>query len=136
MPSSTSWSAPSPPPPVRAEVRRPSRLLTSPRTLTRACQAATGRTAKKLIDARAALEAQRLLVHTDLPVAAIGRCSDSPNPPTPGSSSPARQATPQAPSAPPALATRPGSTAPGQQPADRRRCGQTDAGGTVPRIAY
>jgi AraC-like DNA-binding protein len=45
----------------------------SPRTLTRACQAATGRTAKELIDARAALEAQRLLVHTDLPVAAIGR---------------------------------------------------------------
>ncbi|MER6075118.1 AraC family transcriptional regulator [Streptomyces sp. NPDC001817] len=49
------------------------RLGYSPRTLTRACQAATGRTAKELIDARAALEAQRLLVHTDLPVAAIGR---------------------------------------------------------------
>ncbi|WP_049714090.1 helix-turn-helix domain-containing protein [Streptomyces caatingaensis] len=45
----------------------------SPRTLTRACRAATGRTAKQLIDARVALEAQRLLVHTELPVAAIGR---------------------------------------------------------------
>ncbi|MGW5478171.1 helix-turn-helix domain-containing protein [Streptomyces sp. NPDC004008] len=45
----------------------------SARTLSRACQAATGRTAKQLIDARVALEAQRLLVHTDLSVAAIGR---------------------------------------------------------------
>ncbi len=34
---------------------------------------ATGRTAKRLIDARVVLEAQRPLVHTDLPVAAIGR---------------------------------------------------------------
>ncbi|MFI1800172.1 helix-turn-helix domain-containing protein [Streptomyces sp. NPDC020379] len=49
------------------------RIGYSARTLTRACQAATGRTAKQLIDARVALEAQRLLVHTDLPVAAIGR---------------------------------------------------------------
>lgn len=45
----------------------------SPRTLTRACLAATGRTAKDLIDDRVALEAKRLLVHTDLPVASIGR---------------------------------------------------------------
>ncbi|MEU3352486.1 helix-turn-helix domain-containing protein [Streptomyces sp. NPDC037389] len=49
------------------------RIGYSARTLTRACQAATGRTAKQLIDARVALEAQRLLVHTDLAVAAIGR---------------------------------------------------------------
>lgn len=45
----------------------------SPRTLTRACLAATGRTAKDLIDDRVALEAKRLLVHTGLPVASIGR---------------------------------------------------------------
>ena len=37
------------------------------------CQRATGHTAKHLIDARVALEAKRLLAHTDLPVAAIGR---------------------------------------------------------------
>ncbi|BFV55006.1 helix-turn-helix domain-containing protein [Kitasatospora sp. CMC57] len=42
-------------------------------TLNRACQAATGRNAKTLIDARVALEASRLLAHTDLPVATIGR---------------------------------------------------------------
>lgn len=42
-------------------------------TLNRACQAATGRNAKTLIDARVVLEAGRLLAHTDLPVAAIGR---------------------------------------------------------------
>nr|WP_280714772.1 helix-turn-helix domain-containing protein [Kitasatospora sp. MAP5-34] len=35
--------------------------------------AATGRSAKQLADARVALQAQRLLAHTDLPVAAIGR---------------------------------------------------------------
>ncbi|MFD8705034.1 helix-turn-helix domain-containing protein [Kitasatospora sp. NPDC059648] len=49
------------------------RLGYSPRTLTRACLAATGRTAKQLVDARVALQAQRLLAHTDLPVATIGR---------------------------------------------------------------
>ena len=42
------------------------------RTLNRACQEATGRSAKALIDARVALEAKRLLVHTDLPAAAVG----------------------------------------------------------------
>ncbi|WP_370381915.1 helix-turn-helix domain-containing protein [Catenulispora sp. GAS73] len=47
------------------------RLGYAPRTLTRACQAATGRTAKQLIDARVSLEAQRLLAHTDQPVSAI-----------------------------------------------------------------
>lgn len=45
----------------------------SPRTLNRACQAATGRTAKALIDARVALEAKRLLAHTSLPVTVISR---------------------------------------------------------------
>lgn len=49
------------------------RLGYSPRTLTRACLAATGRSAKQLVDARVALQAQRLLAHTDLPVAAIAR---------------------------------------------------------------
>ena len=49
------------------------RLGYSPRTLTRACLAATGRSAKQLADARVALQAQRLLAHTDRPVAAIGR---------------------------------------------------------------
>lgn len=38
----------------------------SVRTLTRACLAATGRTAKRYLDDRTALEAKRLLVHTDL----------------------------------------------------------------------
>ncbi|MFF4343254.1 AraC family transcriptional regulator [Kitasatospora sp. NPDC001540] len=49
------------------------RLGYSPRTLTRACRAATGLSPKQLVDARVALEARRLLAHTDLPVAAIGR---------------------------------------------------------------
>lgn len=50
-----------------------SRLGYAPRTLTRACLAATGRTAKQFIDERVTLEAKRLLVHTDLAVAAVGR---------------------------------------------------------------
>jgi AraC-like DNA-binding protein len=45
----------------------------SVRTLTRACLAATGRSAKQLIDERVALEAKRLLATTDLPVADVGR---------------------------------------------------------------
>ncbi|MCC3770613.1 AraC family transcriptional regulator [Streptomyces sp. UNOC14_S4] len=49
------------------------RLGYAPRTLTRACLAATGRTAKQFLDARVALEAKRLLVHTDLAIAAVGR---------------------------------------------------------------
>lgn len=49
------------------------RLGYAPRTLTRACLAATGKSAKAFLDARVALEAQRLLVHTELSVAAIGR---------------------------------------------------------------
>jgi AraC-like DNA-binding protein len=45
----------------------------SVRTLTRASLAATGRSAKQLIDERVALEAKRLLATTDLPVADVGR---------------------------------------------------------------
>jgi len=51
------------------------RLGYAPRTLTRACLAAAGTTAKQFLDARVTLEAKRLLVHTDLPVAAIGRAA-------------------------------------------------------------
>lgn len=47
------------------------RLGYTVRTLTRACQAATGRTAKQVIDARIILQAQRLLAHTDDPVSSI-----------------------------------------------------------------
>lgn len=43
----------------------------SPRTLTRACERATGRSAKQLIDERVALEARRLLAHGGQPAAAI-----------------------------------------------------------------
>ncbi len=42
------------------------------RSLNRACQAATGRSAKALIDARVALEAKRMLAHTTIPAAAVG----------------------------------------------------------------
>jgi AraC-like DNA-binding protein len=44
----------------------------SVRTLTRASLAATGRTAKQLVDERVALEAKRLLAETDLTVGQIG----------------------------------------------------------------
>jgi len=44
----------------------------SVRTLTRASLAATGRTAKQLVDERVALEAKRLLAESDLAVAQIG----------------------------------------------------------------
>lgn len=44
----------------------------SVRTLTRASLAATGRTAKQLVDDRVALEAKRLLAESDLPAAEIG----------------------------------------------------------------
>ncbi|WP_150134519.1 AraC family transcriptional regulator [Streptomyces hyaluromycini] len=47
------------------------RLGYSLKTLNRACQRATGRTARQLIDDRVMLEAKRLLAHTDLPVAAV-----------------------------------------------------------------
>lgn len=48
------------------------RLGCTVKTLTRACLAATGQPAKHVIDERVALEAQRLLAHTDTPVATIG----------------------------------------------------------------
>lgn len=44
----------------------------SVRTLTRSSLAATGRTAKQLVDDRVALEAKRLLAESDLPVAEVG----------------------------------------------------------------
>jgi AraC-like DNA-binding protein len=49
------------------------RLGVSVRTLTRACLAATGGSAKQVVDARVALEAKRLLACTDGAVAAVGR---------------------------------------------------------------
>jgi AraC-like DNA-binding protein len=45
----------------------------SVRTLTRACLAITGRTAKQVVDDRVALQARRLLAATDLSVAEVGR---------------------------------------------------------------
>jgi AraC-like DNA-binding protein len=48
------------------------RLGYSAKTVTRACQAATGHSAKELINVRVVLEAKRLLAHTDLPAATIG----------------------------------------------------------------
>ncbi|MFI6241232.1 helix-turn-helix domain-containing protein [Micromonospora sp. NPDC050795] len=45
----------------------------SVRTLTRACLAVTGRSAKQVIDERVALQAGRLLAATDQPIAQIGR---------------------------------------------------------------
>ncbi|GAA4704026.1 helix-turn-helix domain-containing protein [Phytohabitans rumicis] len=50
------------------------------RTLTRASLAATGRSAKQVIDDRVALQAKRLLAGTDLPVAEIGRRLGFPEP--------------------------------------------------------
>ncbi|MDH6221073.1 helix-turn-helix domain-containing protein [Streptomyces pseudovenezuelae] len=49
------------------------RLGHTVKTLTRACQAATGQSVKQVIDARVALQAQRLLAHTDEPIAFIAR---------------------------------------------------------------
>ncbi|MET9793308.1 AraC family transcriptional regulator [Streptomyces canus] len=49
------------------------RLGYTVKTLTRACLAATGQTVKQVIDARVALEAQRLLAHSDEPVTTIAR---------------------------------------------------------------
>ncbi|GAA2596129.1 AraC family transcriptional regulator [Streptomyces axinellae] len=45
----------------------------SPRTLTRATRAATGRSAKTFLDDRILLEARRLLVHTEAPASEIAR---------------------------------------------------------------
>ncbi|HEX8630364.1 MAG TPA: AraC family transcriptional regulator, partial [Catenuloplanes sp.] len=56
------------------------RLGCSVRTLTRACLAATGRSAKQVVDQRVALQAQRLLACTDLSVAQVGRRLGFPEP--------------------------------------------------------
>lgn len=56
------------------------RLGYTVRTLSRACTAATGQPVKHVIDTRVALEAQRLLVHTDEPIAAIARRLGFPEP--------------------------------------------------------
>ncbi|MEV0005741.1 AraC family transcriptional regulator [Micromonospora sp. NPDC050980] len=52
----------------------------SVRTLTRACLAVTGRSAKQVIDERVALQACRLLAATDDPIARIGRRLGFPEP--------------------------------------------------------
>ncbi|MFF8937951.1 AraC family transcriptional regulator [Streptomyces paradoxus] len=56
------------------------RLGYTVKTLTRACSAATGQPVKHVIDGRVALEAQRLLAHTDEPVATIARRLGFPEP--------------------------------------------------------
>ncbi|MFC4145149.1 helix-turn-helix transcriptional regulator [Micromonospora mangrovi] len=56
------------------------RLGCSVRTLTRACLAVTGRSAKQIIDERVALQASRLLAATDEPIAGIGRRLGFPEP--------------------------------------------------------
>ncbi|MFG2055260.1 helix-turn-helix transcriptional regulator [Micromonospora sp. NPDC048930] len=56
------------------------RLGCSVRTLTRACLAVTGRSAKQVIDERVALQASRLLAATDEPIARIGRRLGFPEP--------------------------------------------------------
>ncbi|WP_207914073.1 AraC family transcriptional regulator [Micromonospora sp. KC213] len=52
----------------------------SVRTLTRACLAVTGRSAKQVVDERVALQASRLLAATGEPVARIGRRLGFPEP--------------------------------------------------------
>ncbi len=49
------------------------RLGCTVKTLTRACLAATGVPVKQVIDGRVALEARRLLAHTDEPVSVVAR---------------------------------------------------------------
>ncbi|WP_329108838.1 AraC family transcriptional regulator [Micromonospora sp. NBC_01699] len=56
------------------------RLGCSVRTLTRACLAATGRSAKQLVDDRVTLQARRLLAATDEPIADVGRRLGFPEP--------------------------------------------------------
>jgi AraC-like DNA-binding protein len=56
------------------------RLGYTVKTLTRACVASTGQPVKHVIDARVALEAQRLLAHTDEPVATVARRLGFPEP--------------------------------------------------------
>ncbi|GAB7109715.1 AraC family transcriptional regulator [Streptomyces phaeofaciens JCM 4814] len=56
------------------------RLGYTVKTLTRACTAATGQPVKHVIDGRVALEARRLLAHTDEPVATLARRLGFPEP--------------------------------------------------------
>ncbi|MFI0794052.1 helix-turn-helix transcriptional regulator [Micromonospora rubida] len=56
------------------------RIGCSVRTLTRACLAVTGRSAKQVIDERVALQASRLLAATDEPIARIGHRLGFPEP--------------------------------------------------------
>jgi AraC-like DNA-binding protein len=56
------------------------RMGYSVRTITRACLAATGRSAKQVIDDRVTLEAKRLLAASDAPIADIGRRLGFPEP--------------------------------------------------------
>jgi AraC-like DNA-binding protein len=56
------------------------RMGYSVRTITRACLAATGRSAKQVIDDRVTLEAKRLLAATDDPIADVGRRLGFPEP--------------------------------------------------------
>ncbi|MDG4824079.1 AraC family transcriptional regulator [Asanoa sp. WMMD1127] len=56
------------------------RMGYSVRTVTRACLAATGRSAKQVIDDRVTLEAMRLLAVTEDPIADIGRRLGFPEP--------------------------------------------------------
>ena len=56
------------------------RMGYSVRTVTRACLAATGRSAKQVVDDRVTLEAMRLLAVTDDPIADIGRRLGFPEP--------------------------------------------------------
>lgn len=58
---------------VRRAEEYAARLGYTVKTLTRACLTATGHPVKQVIDARVALEAQRLLAHTDDPVATVAR---------------------------------------------------------------
>lgn len=62
----------------RSVKERAQRLGYSERTLTRACLAATGRTAKEVIDDRIVLEARRLLCHDSSTIASVARALSFP----------------------------------------------------------
>ncbi|MEK8107299.1 helix-turn-helix transcriptional regulator [Micromonospora sp. M12] len=131
-------------------------LRCSVRTLTRACLAVTGRSAKQVIDERVALQASRLLAATDQPIAQIGRhlgfseptnfgrfftreVGVSParsgrhriNRPRPGSSDPARRPSRRAATAAgsaPASPANPSTVATPRDPAARRTAGRDRPG--------
>jgi AraC-like DNA-binding protein len=68
------------PVPARSVAELAAALGYSARTLSRACQRATGRTAKQIVDERTLLEARRLLSYTDRPASAVGRAVGFPDP--------------------------------------------------------